>query len=74
MAPLTYVLSRGATDAGDNVFAVIARSGLFRPGEVVEVEHDPVSHQLRRLRRAAWDEAARPGNGAHYEVLLRPMP
>ena len=72
MAPVTYMLSRGVTDAGDNVFDILVRSGLFDMSDCMEVEHDPVTHGLKVIGPALIEDARRAGNAAHYEVLLRP--
>ena len=72
MAPRTYMLSRGVTDSGDNVFDILVRSGLFDMSDCTEVEHDPVTHGLKVIGPASIDEARREGNAAHYEVLMRP--
>jgi SAM-dependent methyltransferase len=72
MAPAIYMLSRGVTDEGDNVFDVLVRSGLFDLSPCVEVEHDPVTHGLKVIGPASIDEARRAGNASHYEVLMRP--
>jgi SAM-dependent methyltransferase len=70
MAPLTYLLTRARSDAGDSVLDVVSRLGLFATGECVEVEHDDSTHQLRVIRRMAFEEARRRDDG-HYEILLR---
>lgn len=72
LAPLTYLLSRGTTDGGDNVFDILVRSSLFELSDCTEVEHDPVTHGLRVIGPASIEQARRQGNGAHYEVLMRP--
>lgn len=72
LAPLTYLLSRGTTDSGDNVFDILVRANLFEMSDCTEVEHDPVSHGLKALGPASVEQARRPGNSAHYEVLMRP--
>ena len=72
LAPLTYLLSRGTTDGGDNVFDILVRSSLFEMSDCTEVEHDPATHGLRVIGPASIEQARRPGNGAHYEVLMRP--
>jgi SAM-dependent methyltransferase len=72
MAPVTYILSRGVTDTGENVFDILVRSGLFDIPDCTEVEHDPLTHGLKVIGPASLDEARRAGNDAHYEVLMRP--
>lgn len=69
MSPLTYLITRAESDAGDRVLDVLARLGCFDAGDCVEVEHDDRSHQLRAVRRLAFDEARRQTSG-HYELLL----
>lgn len=71
MAPLNYLLTRTENDFGPKVFDLVAGAGLFDPGECVEVNHDPATHQLRVLGRTSFDEARTAGPGRHYEVLLR---
>ena len=73
MAPLTYLLTRAESDAGDSVLDVVARVGLFVAGDCIEVEHDDGTHQLRVVRRMPLDEARRHAGG-HYELLLRSIP
>lgn len=72
MAPVIYLLSRGTTDDGGNVFAILQRLNLFSIGDCTEVEHDPDTHRLRVVGTAPVEVAARDGNQRHYEVLLRP--
>jgi SAM-dependent methyltransferase len=71
MTPLVYLLSRTDSDFGTNVFREIHRSGLFEAGDCVEVEHDPVTHQLRVLGRAPLEDVGGLTGVGHYEVLLR---
>jgi SAM-dependent methyltransferase len=72
MAPAIYLLSRADNDFGSNVFATIASTGLFDvPGDSVEVEHDPVTNQLRVLGRRSFGEICAPDTAGHFEVLLR---
>jgi SAM-dependent methyltransferase len=71
MAPAVYLLSRADSDFGTNVFAQVAATGRFDPGECVEVDHDPETHQLRVLGTKAFEDACRPEATGHYEVLLR---
>jgi hypothetical protein len=72
MAPVTYLISRGTTDGGDNTFEIVTRLGLFDFSMCTEVEHDPMTHRLRAVGPASLDEARAAGNARHYEVLLRP--
>lgn len=72
MAPAIYLLTRIDTDFGENLFEVIAESELYEAGECVDVDHDPVTNQLKVLRRAGFDEARTGGGDRHFEVLLRP--
>jgi SAM-dependent methyltransferase len=69
MAPVTYLLTRADSDAGERVLDVLAQLGLFETGECVEVEHDEASHQLRVMRRMPFEQA-RLERGGHFEVLL----
>jgi trans-aconitate methyltransferase len=47
MAPAVYLLTRTRSDFDENMFDVVAETGLFDAGPCVEVDHDPVTHQLR---------------------------
>jgi SAM-dependent methyltransferase len=70
MAPVVYLLTRTMTDFGENMLDVIAETGLFDPGDCVEVDHDPITHQLKVLRTGPFEEARASRNDGHYEVLL----
>ena len=74
MSPLTYVLTRTGTDAGEWMLDVLAEEGLFRAGECVDVDHDPVTHQLRVLARRPFADARTDRTERHIEVLLRAGP
>jgi len=71
MAPAVYLLTRTDTDFGENLLDVIDEVGLFRAGECVEVDHDPVTHQLRVLGTAPFEDARASGSGRHFETMLR---
>jgi SAM-dependent methyltransferase len=71
MTPCVYLLTRNTTDFGENLLGIIAETGLFVPGEWVEVEHDPATHQLKVMGRSSFDEARRRDGDRHFEVLLR---
>ena len=70
MSPSLYLLTRTTTDFGENLLDVVAETGLFVAGDAVEVDHDPVTHQLRALGRSTFDEARRSGPDRHFELLL----
>jgi SAM-dependent methyltransferase len=72
MTGCVYLLTRTNTDFDENLFAVIAGTELFEPGECAEVEHDPVTHQLKVIGRTTFDQAGRSGAGRHYELVLYP--
>jgi SAM-dependent methyltransferase len=71
MSPEVYLLTRTRTDFNEDLLDVIAESELFDAGECVEVDHDPITHQLRVLGRATFDVARRARDQQHFEVLLR---
>jgi len=71
MAPHVYVLTRTQTDFGENMLDIVAEIGLFEPGECVEVDHDPVTHQLKMIDRSSFDAACASGADRHYECVLR---
>src|SRR5262249_54009325 len=71
MAPTTYLLTRLQSDFGENVLRVVADCALFDIEDSAEVEHAPVSHQLRQVGRRSFAEVSRARDNAHYEVLLR---
>lgn len=70
MSPLTYVLTRTGTDAGEWMLDVLVEEGLFVPGDCVDVDHDPVTHQLRVLARRPFAAARADRTERHMEVLL----
>jgi SAM-dependent methyltransferase len=72
MAPAVYLLTRVDTDFGENMFDVIAETGLYEAGECVDVDHDPVTHQLKVLGRVGFDEARSGSGERHFELILRP--
>lgn len=74
MAPHVYLLTRADSDFNTNVLEAVADSGLYDAGECVEVDHDPVTNQLRVLGTTSFDTARRTTGGRHYEVLLRVRP
>lgn len=71
MAPHVYLLTRAQTDFGVNLLQLVLEAEAFDPGECVEVEHDPDTHQLRAIRRAPFDHVRASSGMEHYEVLLR---
>lgn len=71
MAPTVYLLSRSDTDFGQNMFELVAETGLYDAGECVEVDHDTDTHQLRTLGRLPFERARRAPTGGHHEVLLQ---
>jgi SAM-dependent methyltransferase len=71
VAPAVYLLSRSDTDFGQNMFELVAETGLYDAGECVEVDHDPDTHQLRILGRVPFERARRAASGGHYELLLQ---
>ena len=71
MSPCVYLLTRNTTDFGENLFDIIAETELFVPGECVEVEHDPDTHQLQVMGRSSFDAARRSDGNRHFELLLR---
>jgi SAM-dependent methyltransferase len=71
MAPATYLLTRVRSDFDLNVLDVIEQTHVFDTGDCIEVDHDPVTHQLRVLGRTSFDDVCRMPDGGHYEVLLR---
>jgi SAM-dependent methyltransferase len=70
MAPVTYLLARGAGDFGFNALDVAARSGDFEPDECRVVDHDPATHQLRVIGAVPFDTALAADDPRHFEVLL----
>lgn len=70
MAPAVYLLTRNTSDFDANVLDLVAESGLFELDDCTEVDHDPVTHQLRVLGRSSFDAARRSPRPAHYEMLL----
>ena len=71
IAPWTYLLTRVRSDFGENVLQLVADSGKFEAGVCIEVDHDPVTHQLRILGESTFDDLRRASDGGHYEVMLR---
>jgi 2-polyprenyl-3-methyl-5-hydroxy-6-metoxy-1,4-benzoquinol methylase len=71
MAPVVYLLTRTRTDFDENLLDLIAAAGRFEVGECVDVDHDPVTHQLRVLGRTSFEAARRAGDERHFEMLLR---
>lgn len=71
LAPAVYVLTRVISDFDANILDLIADTQLFDAGECIEVDHDPVSHQLRVLGRRPFDETRRAAGVGHFEVVLR---
>ena len=53
------------------ICVVTADGQVFEAGDCVEVEHDPVTHQLRVLGRAPLEDVGGLTGVGHYEVLLR---
>jgi 2-polyprenyl-3-methyl-5-hydroxy-6-metoxy-1,4-benzoquinol methylase len=71
MASAVYLLTPTRTDFGENLLDIIAATGRFEPGECVDVDHDPVTHQLRVLGRTSFDAARRAGHERYFEMLLQ---
>lgn len=71
MTPWVYLLTRSTSDFEVNVLDLVTDSGLFDAGTCSEVEHDPVTHQLRVLGRPSFEDARRSTQPSHYELLLR---
>jgi SAM-dependent methyltransferase len=71
MSPHIYLLSRATSDFPANVFDLVADTARYDAPEVIEVDHDPGTHQLRVLGRHPFDAARRTTEGRHFEVLLR---
>jgi len=72
MAPAIYVLTRLQSDFGANVLGLVAESGLFTVTECAEVEHDPITNELRQIGPRSFAEVSRATDNLHYEVLLIP--
>jgi SAM-dependent methyltransferase len=70
MTPAVYLLTRTRTDFDENIFDVISGMGIFQAGPCVEVDHDPITHQLRVLGRTTISELVGSRAEGHYEVLL----
>lgn len=70
LAPAVYLLTRTTTDFGERLLDTVAGIGLFEAGPCVEVDHDPVTHQLRVLGRSTFEQARRRTDEVHLEVLL----
>jgi SAM-dependent methyltransferase len=73
MAPAVYLLTRARTDFDENIFDIVNETGLFTAGPCVEVDHDPVTHQLRVLGRTILTDLLESRAEGHYEVLLTPV-
>ena len=73
MAPLTYLITRGQGDFPFNVLDLVARSGLFDATDCLEVDHDERTHQLRVLGHVPLADARAPGDGRHFELLLKSL-
>jgi len=71
MAPATYVLTRGCTDGGANVLQLVKDAGCFDVAACAIVEHDPKTHQLRRVALVPFRQAVDGDPDAHYDLLLR---
>ena len=71
LAPVTYLLTRTQSDFAEPVLDVIAGLDLFDASECVDVDHDPVTHQLRVLSRMSFADARAVENERHFELLLR---
>lgn len=72
MAPATYILTRLQSDFGENVFGLVAESGLFEVTECAEVEHDPVQHRLKQIAPRSFADVSKANDNLHYEVVLIP--
>ena len=70
LAPATYVLTRLQSDSGINVLRLIRDSELFTVAACVEVEHDPLRHQLHQVGHRSFAEISLATDDKHYEVLL----
>ena len=71
MAPAVYLLTRVRSDFDENILDVVVETQRYDAGECVEVDHDPVSHQLRVLGRMPFEDARSSGGDRHYEMLLK---
>lgn len=71
MAPAVYLLTRVRSDFDENILDVVVETQRYDAGECVEVDHDPVSHQLRVLGRMPFEDARSGGGDRHYEMLLK---
>jgi len=71
VAPVTYLLTRLQRDFDENVLKLVADTGLFHAEICTEVEHDPVSHQLRQVGLHSFTAVSQAEDNRHYEVLLR---
>jgi hypothetical protein len=71
MSPALYLLTRVTTDFDENLLDVIAATGLYEAGDCVQVDHDPVTHQLRVIGSSSFDRARAGSGELHYELLLR---
>lgn len=73
MAPAIYLLTRLQSDFGANVLGLVADSGLFAVTECAEVEHDPITNELRQISLRSFAEVSRATENLHYEVVLNPI-
>jgi len=73
MAPVTYLLTRLQSDFAENVFDIVAASGLFDVEACAEVEHDSTTHALRQIGQRAFTDLRRAADSGHYEVRLRSL-
>ena len=71
MAPVVYLLTRTDGDFGQNVLDLVAGCGAYETGDCIEVDHDPVTNQLRVLSRTSFTEARGMTGSRHFELLLR---
>lgn len=70
LAPAVYLLTRTTTDFGERLLEVVAGLDLFEADVCVEVDHDPVTHQLRVLGRSSFESARLRTDEVHLELLL----
>jgi len=73
MAPVTYLLTRLQSDFAENVFEIVAESGLFDVEACAEVEHDSATHALRQIGQRSFTDLRRASDNGHYEVRLRSL-
>ena len=70
MAPAVYLLTRTSTDFAEALLDVVGDLDLFDASECVDVDHDPVTHQLRVLGRLPFAAAREVTDERHFELLL----